>query len=188
MNRKTLLLAIVALLLMVIGNRLAEEGVKRVKKHSAPAPVTQQDYYLNGVTITVLNKQGQPQHRMQASHLSHYRDSEVTEIQQAQLQVFEQGTVNWQVTADHGEIHQQRDEILLQGDVTMSQSSNNQPLRLTTQALRIQPDQGRADTDKPVTLLQDNNRIEAVGMQIEQQGQRLLLLSQVRAEHATLAP
>lgn len=188
MNRKNLLLVALALLLVAIGNWLAEQGAKQVDKHLAPEPVVQQDYYLNDVTITAFDERGQPQHRLQARQLSHITAAEQTELQQPYLEVLAQNRVAWHVVAERGEINTQQDLVLLQGKVKLTQPDKGAPLQLTTSALRIQPKRGHADTDQPVTLTQGNSRIDAIGMKIEQQEQRLLLLSQVRGRYEALTP
>jgi lipopolysaccharide export system protein LptC len=188
MNRKNLLIAAFALLLVLLGNWLTEQGVKQVDRHLAPETAVQQDYYLNDVTITELDEQGQPQHRLQARQLSHFSATEQSELQQPDLVIMEQNRVAWHVVAEHGSLNQRQDMVLLQGKVRLTQSDEQAPLQLTTPALRIQPKKGRADTDQPVTLTQGNTRIQAIGMQIEQQEQRLLLLSQVRGRYEALVP
>jgi lipopolysaccharide export system protein LptC len=188
MNRKNLLLVALALLLVALGNWLAEQGAKQVDKRLAPEPTVQQDYYLNDVTITAFDEQGQPQHRLHAKQLSHITAAEQTEIQQPNLEVLVQNKVAWRVVAEHGEINAQQDLVLLQGKVSLTQSDKGAPLRLTTSALRIQPKRGYADTNQPVSLIQASSRIDAVGMKIEQQEQRLLLLSQVRGHYEVLTP
>ncbi|MEN8170258.1 MAG: LPS export ABC transporter periplasmic protein LptC [Pseudomonadota bacterium] len=188
MNLKSLFMVIAALLLVVLGNKLTEEGVKQVDRHLTPAGPVQQDYYLNDVTITALNEQGQPQHRLQAKQLSHFTDSEQTRLQHPELVVFKQNNIEWRIVADRGEMNPQQDEVLLQGKVQLSQPSSDKPLQLTTEALRIQPKQGRANTDQPVTLIQADQRIDAVGLEVEQKSQRLRLLSQVRGHYEIPSP
>lgn len=189
MNRKNLLLAVVALLLVLLGNWLSEEGVKRVEElRTDTALQPQQDYYLNGFTITVFDEQGQLQQKLQAEQLGHNEQSQSSSIVQPHLQLFSHGKLQWQLTAAQGQLEQQRDEFTLKGGVTLLQHNVKLPLQLQTATLRLQPGTGRAETDQPVTLQQGQNRIDAVGMRIEEQGQRLQLLSQVRAAYATQLP
>ena len=188
MNLKNLLLVTVALMLVILGNWLTGEGVKQVDKRLAATPEVQQDYYLSDFSITALNEYGLPQHRLQAKQLSHFTTGERTELQQPELVVFKQNTVEWKIVAERGEINQLQDEILLFGEVQLLQPTGNEPLQLTTSALRIQPGLGVANTDQPITLTQADNRIHAVGMKIEQKSQRLTLLSQVRGHYETLVP
>lgn len=188
MNRKTLLLATLALFLVVLGNWLTEQGVRQVDKRLAAPAEAQQDYYLHDFSITALDEQGQPEQRLQAASLSHYNATARSELQQPQLVVYQQGKVAWQLAAERGELDQQQDEIWLQGKVELHQPQGAAPLKLTTSALRLQAKEGRATTDQAVTLTQGRTRIDAVGMRLEQQGQRLTLLSQVRGRYASLAP
>lgn len=188
MNPKNLLLATLAVILVVLFNKLAEEGVKEVDRRLAVEPEVQQDYYLKDFSVTALDPQGQPQHRLQATQLTHFSNGAQTELLQPTMEIFQQGKARWRVVAERGAFDQQRDEVRLEGRVKLHQSSGTAALQLTTSALRIQPQRGRADTDQPVTLMQANNRIDAIGMKIEQSGQRLLLLSEVRGHYATLAP
>lgn len=188
MNRKNLLLITAILLLVALGNWLGEQGLKRVDIKLAEEPEVRQDYYINDVTITALDKRGRPQHRLQAAQLSHFTAKAESRLEKPQLQVYKENKVEWRVTAEQGEIHQEQDEVLLEGKVRLVQGGSKAPLRLYTPALRIQTALGRADTDRAVTLIQADNRIDAVGMQIEQESQRLLLLSKVRGRYESLAP
>ncbi len=187
MNRKNLLLVAVALLLVALGNWLTEQGVKQVAPRVTAEPEVHQDYYLKDFTITALDKKGQLQHHLQATQLSHFTADQQTTLQQPSMLVYNQNMVEWRIDAERGEINRQQDEVLLQGRVRLIQPGGESPLSLTTSALRIQPKQGRADSDQPVTLLQADNRIEAVGIEIDQKSQRLLLLSQVRGRYEILA-
>jgi lipopolysaccharide export system protein LptC len=146
----------------------------------------QQDYYLNDFSLSAMDEQGHLQHRLQAKQLSHFTAGEKTELQQPELMVFKQDKVAWQVVAERGEINQRQDDILLLGGVQLNQLTGNEPLRLTTSSLHILPKQGRANTNQPITLTQAGKRIDAIGMEIEREGQRLLLLSQVRGRYETL--
>ena len=190
MNRKNLLLITIALLLVALGNWVSEEGVKQVETRLVEKPETRHDYYINDFTITALDKRGQPRHRLEADQLSHFNATETTLLTQPKLQVYEGKKVLWRINAEQGEIQRQQDEVLLQGKVRLVQSKTGEraQLRLDTSLLRISPEQGRADTDRAVTMIQGNNRIDAVGLQMEQESQRLLLLSQVRGRYETLAP
>lgn len=190
MNKKNLLLITAALLLVALGNWLGEEGVKQIDSRLAAPAEAKHDYYIKDFTITALDKRGQPQHRLEADQLSHFNDTETTHLTKPSLQVYEGKKVLWRINAEKGEIQRQQDEVLLQGKVRLVQAKTKEhaPLRLNTSLLRINPDQGRADTDRAVTLIQGNNRIDAVGLQMEQESQRLLLLSQVRGHYETLAP
>jgi lipopolysaccharide export system protein LptC len=188
MNIKNLLLITAILLLVALGNWLGEQGVKEVDTRLAEEPGVRQDYYINDVTITALDKRGRPQHRLQASQLSHFTAQAQTRLEKPNLQIYKGNKVEWRITAEEGEIHQEEDEVLLEGNVRLVQGGGETPLRLFTPALRIQTALGRADTDRAVTLIQADNRIDAVGMQIEQESQRLLLLSQVRGRYESLAP
>jgi LPS export ABC transporter protein LptC len=59
------------------------------------------------------------------------------------------------------------------------------PVTLTTEYLRVVPKQGRAETDRAVTIEQSRGIIRAVGMEIDTKAQTLKLKSSVRG---TLAP
>ena len=188
MNLKNLLLIIFALLLVTLGNWLTEEGVKQVDKRLAPEGKVQKDYYLTDFSVTALNDQGLPQHRLQAQQLNHFTNGELTRLQQPELMIFKQNKIEWQVVAERGEISLQQDEVLLLGKVRLQQPSEHEPLQLTTSALHIQPERGSASTDQPVTLTQANTQITAIGMKIDQESQRLTLHSQVRGHYETLVP
>jgi lipopolysaccharide export system protein LptC len=186
MNAKTLLLITLLTITVVLINRVAEEGVKRVDKRLAAKPASQQDYYLNDFSITSLDSNGEPQHSLQAMQLSHFSNGEQTRLQQPRIEVFRQGAMAWRVSAEQGMVTPQQDEVLLSGDVILRQGATKTPLQLTTESLSIHPSEGTAETDQAVTLVQGKNRIKAVGMKLQQEGPRLQLLSQVRGHYEAL--
>ncbi len=188
MNRKNLLLISLALLLVFIGNRLSEEGVKQVDRRLAPRQAVELDYFMNDFTISQLDETGQLKHRLQATQLNHFSAEEPTRLEQPQLEVFDGDRVVWRINAEQGEINQQQDEVVLQGAVRLRQQRRDGTLQLATSQLRIQPGEGRADTDQAVTLTRGASRIDAVGMQLEQEGRRLVLLSQVRGYYEAATP
>ncbi|MDH5784585.1 MAG: LPS export ABC transporter periplasmic protein LptC [Chromatiales bacterium] len=189
MNLKNLLLIALLLISVILINQLTEEGVKRVDQRLSTTPeVAQQDYYLKGFTITSLDQSGEPQHRMRAEEMGHYTGDGVTTLQQPHIELYEQGQMRWQATAISGTVDQQENLFSLSGDVTLKQQGEIEPLSLTTVALTIQPAAGVAQTDQAVTVRQGVNRIDAVGMTIEQQGPQLHLHSQVRGYYELPTP
>lgn len=186
MIRKNLLIAAIVLLLVALGNWLTEEGARQVDRRLAPSEAPGQEYFLNDFTITALDEHGLPQHRLQAEELNHFVGDQPTQLQQPRMVIYEQQREAWHVRADHGTVEPQGDTVWLLGGVKLEHNDAKEPLQLTTSRLRLHPSQGRADSDAPVTLSQAGSRIDAVGIEIEQQGQQLTLLSQVRGRYEAL--
>ena len=55
--------------------------------------------------------------------------------------------------------------------------------RFQTEYLYVQPDRGWAETDQPVRLFDRHNRIDAVGMELDENARTVKLLQQVRGTH-----
>ena len=182
MNKRNLLLITLLLLLVVVTNWLGEQGVKTVDTRAVQPKPEQQTYYLSGFSVSSMDKKGQLQHKLTAEHLKHFGGSGKTTLEQPHMTLFEEQKVGWQLSADHGLILEHEDEVSLQGNVHITQAVA-EPLHINTSALRIQPRQGYAETDQAVTMTQAQHKIDAVGMEIYQKEQRLLLLSQVRGHY-----
>ena len=56
-------------------------------------------------------------------------------------------------------------------------------LVFTTTYLHVIPDHDLADTDQPVTMTDARNKINAVGMVMDNKARTVKLLAQVRSEH-----
>lgn len=144
------------------------------------------DYYIKGLALTTTDEDGQPTRSLSAGELRHYLHDDSTEVLQATLTIHvEQGTP-WQISADSGWVSADGDLVLLNGPVSLTREAgpDNRPLTLNTRDLRIQPREGYAETDEKVTVISNQDRVEAVGLRAWlRQPTRIKFLAQVKGRY-----
>ena len=165
-----------------LAERGAVEDIAARQSDGSGAP----DYYVNDLTATTMTSEGNPARTLRTPHLQHLPASDVTAIQSPRFSVYQDEGQPWQVRAEHGQISADGEIILLQGIVTVEKAGTGgtRALRLVTQDLRIHPSRDYAETDEPVRVESDGDRIDASGMQAWLRNPvRLKFLSRVRGHY-----
>jgi len=67
--------------------------------------------------------------------------------------------------------------------VVRDASATQSQMTLTTSYLHVLPDQDLADTDRPVTIVNDSTVVNGIGMKLNNRTGVVQLLSQVRSQH-----
>jgi lipopolysaccharide export system protein LptC len=143
------------------------------------------DFVVYGLRSTALDTDGQPRFTLQTGKMWHYPDDDTTHLQEPKLTSFFIDREPTQIEAAIGTISSKGEEILLQEEVHIFRAGNIPALaqHFNTENLRVLPDEGRAETDSPVRMLDRNNIIDAVGMELDNGARTVKLLKQVRAVH-----
>lgn len=143
------------------------------------------DYFLEGFTMTAMGEDGKPRHRLQSVKMLHYADDESTVLAEPRMTFYREKGSPWQISAQRGWVSADGELVLLREDVVIERpaSAENELIRLTTSELRIHPEIEFAETDKPVLLVTDTSRTEAVGMRAYVQQGQLQLLDRVRGRY-----
>ncbi|MES1983193.1 MAG: LPS export ABC transporter periplasmic protein LptC [Pseudomonadota bacterium] len=150
----------------------------RSKRHDPDAIV----YKFSAVT---LNNQGTPRFIMSAQQMTHYPDDNSAHLEEVQLSSLYTDRPAIYTTARHGEVTSQGDDVFLRDEVKLvrAASATQSEMTFTTTYLHVIPDQDLAETDRPVTLVDAQNEIHAVGMQFDHKARAVKLLAQVNARH-----
>ena len=143
------------------------------------------DYIVEGFSAVAYDEHGRPRHTLSAPKLIHYPDDDTLHIERPHLTSLNPDHATITCQAQNGIATHKGEEVILQGDVRLVRTADaqNSERVLTTTYLHILPDEGLADTDRPVTLSDARNVINAVGMKLDNHAQTLQLLSQVRMHH-----
>lgn len=144
------------------------------------------DYYVKGLVLTTTDPDGNPSRSLSAAELRHYLQDESTEVESAALTLYTDDGNPWRVAAASGWVSADGEEVLLKGPVTLDREGgpDNRPLKLETRDLRIQPREGYAETDEKVTVVSDQDRVEAVGFQAWlKRPTRIKFLAQVKGRY-----
>jgi len=148
------------------------------------------DYYGEGLRNRTFDAAGTFERQFDARRSVHYPAQKLTEFSQPKVKtVSEEGEI-WVIQSLSG-IHYEDDQrLVLQQDVqlapindlTLKNSEENIVIR--TSELTLLNESKIAKTDKPVEVISINGRIDAVGMVIMFDQQRVEFLSQVKAKYA----
>ena len=143
---------------------------------------------------------GRVRQSLAAQRAQFYPDDNSIDFAAVSMVVTDPDSPRVTVTADTGTLTGDRETITLAGNVRATRDAPpaaakpkagkadagpGGPVTLTTEYLRVVPKQGRATTDRAVTIEEPRGIIHAVGMEIDTKAQTLKLKSGVRG---TLAP
>ena len=93
----------------------------------------------------------------------------------------------WYVTAKHGKVMHQGEQLVLWDEVKVWQSANGQEgddkTELTTETINIFPTQRLISTDAKVHIVGPTGTLEAEGLEVDMISQRIKLFANVRGQH-----
>ena len=143
------------------------------------------DFIVENFSAMTLNELGTPRFIVAAKKMVHYPDDSTTIMQAPRLTSLSPGSPTLYATASTGSISGKGDEIFLHDDVTITRaaSATQSEMVFTTTYLHVIPERDLANTDQPVTMVDANNRVTAVGMRINNKTRVINLLAQVNSEH-----
>jgi lipopolysaccharide export system protein LptC len=143
------------------------------------------DGIMENFSATKMDAQGVPKYLLTAKQMRHYPDHDTTELEMPHLTMLslEQPAVH--MRGKHGNISSRGDEVLFIDNVSVLReaSKTHSAMTLNTEFLRVLPDQDRANTDKPVTIIDAVTRVNSVGLEMDNKARTMKLLSQVRSEY-----
>ena len=144
------------------------------------------DIYLANFDLTTMNAAGRPRYYLLAKLMQHYADDDTSELTLPSLTVYRPEAAPWRVRAGQAQVAAGGQSVLLQNDVRIRRLTTNKrdKLEIITSALRVEPANEYAETDKPVTIVTELGITRAIGMQADLKQQQLQLLAQVRGDYA----
>ncbi|MFT6113203.1 MAG: LPS export ABC transporter protein LptC [Oleispira sp.] len=147
------------------------------------------DYYGEGLKNRTFSDHGALKHQFNAQRSVHFPVQRLTELTQPQIKTIADDGEVWIIQSLSG-IHFEDDKkLVLKQDVqilpaTYSELSNNKDAAIIrTSKLTLFIESKIAKTDQPVEVISLNGRIDAVGMIITMDQQRVEFLSQVKAKY-----
>lgn len=159
-----LTLYLVIFLCVAVGSVL----ILRHSNMEAPPPMAQQNtiagFVVNG-SFTEYNEQGLVKIKMNASSITHFKESGITHFIKPYIVTYTEDRTPWHIHADHAVSNKTNTEIILQKHVTIHelQTARHAETTITTTELTIFPKKSRAITDKGVTLSRPGMVIHGTG-------------------------
>jgi len=142
------------------------------------------DYYGEGLRNRTYNKSGKFERQFNARRSVHYPAQNLTEFSQPKVKTVAENGETWLIQSLLG-VHYEKDQTLvLQQDVQLTPGDENtSQVIIRTSELTLYNKSKIAKTDKAVEVISLNGRIDAVGMIVKLDQQRVEFLSQVRAKY-----
>jgi lipopolysaccharide export system protein LptC len=140
------------------------------------------DYIVEGLSAVRMDANGGVKYSLFAERMVHYPDDDTTHLRQPRFVSHASAEAPVTVTAREGLVSSEGENIYFHDDVLVRRApyANRSELRMTTTYLHVVPDSNIVKTDRPVTIIDANTTVHAVGLELNSETQVLRLLSRVR--------
>lgn len=143
------------------------------------------DYIVENFSAVRMGDDGKPLYTVSASRMLHFPDDDSSHLQQANFVHFDQATAPLRISSKialitkDGENAYFRDDVIVVRDAYADYSL----LTIKTDYLHVLPDENVAKTDQPVTIIDANSTIDAVGLELDNEARTLKLLARVKGRY-----
>jgi len=140
------------------------------------------DYAMTDFTLTVMDKEGNPSRIITGKEMAHYPEDDSTEILFPTAQFVEAKKETWLITSNKGFTQGKGDDILLTGNVIITQK-NNPDVELRTEKLNLDTLHNTAYTDLAVSMKSPYGESESVGLHAVLKDKLINLHSRVKGRY-----
>lgn len=140
------------------------------------------DMAMTDFTMTIMDLNGEPERVIRGDEMAHYPDDDSTEIINPITAFLEPGQDNWEITANHGYTEGEGDEILLTGNVIIT-NKNNPAFNMLTEKLTLHTGDNTAYTDAAVTIHSPQGVTDSVGLHAVLDEETINLHSRVKGQY-----
>jgi lipopolysaccharide export system protein LptC len=143
------------------------------------------DYMVENFVAVRMGPDGLRLHELQAERMVHYPDDDSTHLEAPRLLKYESEKVALSITAKRAHVSSEGETVDFEDDVRAVRSATptQSELVLTTDRLHVVPDDDYARTDSPVTIVDANTKVTAVGLELIDKAKVVRLLSNVRGSY-----
>lgn len=190
MDRRWLFRGTVLALLVAVGWWVLDERRPPPQRPDRLAEEERQpDYFTENFTLLATGAQGQPAWELNSPRMVHFLDADTWELEQPDLLYHTETGQPWRLTAERGRAWSGLEEALLEGEVHITREAgpDNAAARLDTSEVRLWPDDGLAETDRPAIYRSEGHHVSGVGVRGNFDHDTLQLRSEVKAHYAPLA-
>ena len=153
------------------------------------------DMYIENFRAVSFDADGRVRQSLSAQRAEHHPDDESVDFTAPVARADRSGPPAHVDHRDAGTLSGDRETVTFRGNVRATRDAlpdggptserPKGPITLTTETLRVDPEEGRAETDGPVTVEEPRGIIHAIGMVVDNEAQTIKLKSGVRG---TLSP
>ena len=145
---------------------------------------TRLNFSLRDFNGKILDKQGNIKLQISAPLLRKVAQSEVGTIKSPQIRI-QQDDQQWHISAESAIITADREYVSLIGDVNILRRNeiSGETLKITTRDVMLRVTPRTASTESIVTIVQHDDRLDALGMNLDMINNSFELLEDVRAHY-----
>ena len=182
-------LPLIPLLMLLSGTYWLNQQVQPFVQKPDDSKRHDVDYSVENLSSVILDEFGHARYMMTTEKMWHYPDDDTTFLDHPYFVSLP--AKGWPIvtSAMTGKVSSHGDEVFLYDDVKVARlpELEKDMLTFTTQYLHVLPDQDKADTNYPVTVVTAYDTIDATGMTLDNKLQTAHLLTNVRATHVPSA-
>jgi len=147
---------------------------------------TRLNYALWNFNAQLLDENGALKLQMDAPILRNNASSQIGTVENPRIRIQLEDD-EWYISADSAIITADREHVSLVGTVDLSRQNRNSrdTLQIRTRDVMLNVTPRTASTDAHVTIAQNSDQVEAVGMKLDMKNNSYELLDKVRAFYAT---
>ena len=176
-------LPVILIILLTLFTFWVDKAVRQPTRGEEKDLQSNPDYIMNDFSAYSVDHKNGAHQQLFAKKMLHYVANNTTYFEQPRLINSKTDTPEMRVRADRANMSGDED-IYLNGNVKVVRyGEGEKETTMITSFLHVQPDDDIAKTDKPVTIVQGNTIINAVGMEIDNSNQNIHLLSEVNFIH-----
>ena len=174
---------IILIVLLALFTFWVDKAVRQPIKGQEKDLRSNPDYVMEDFSAYSMDHISGAHQKLFAEKMLHYVANDTTYFEQPRLINSKTGTPELRLRADRANMSGDED-IYLNGNVKVVRyDEGGEETTMVTSSLHIIPDDDIAKTNEPVTIIQDNTIINAVGMEIDNSAQIIHLLSEVKFVH-----
>ncbi len=145
---------------------------------------TRLDYALRDFTGRLLDKEGNTNLQISSPLLRKNAQSEVGTVKSPEIHI-KQEDQQWHIMAESAIITADREFVSLIGDVYILRRNeiSGETLEITTRDVILRVTPRTASTESLVTIVQEDDRLDALGMNLDMRNNSFELLNEVRATY-----
>ncbi|MCX4187447.1 LPS export ABC transporter periplasmic protein LptC [Methylophaga sp. OBS4] len=140
------------------------------------------DYAMTDFTMTVMDANGVPSRIIQGEEIAHFPHDDSTEIIQPIAEFMQPGNDTWIIQSEHGHTQGKGENILLTGNVIIT-NKDNPEFKLLTEKLTLDTVYNTAYTDEAVTIHSPHGDTHSVGLHAALEDETINLHSKVRGQY-----
>lgn len=146
------------------------------------------DYYSTNVSRTVMTPEGKPKSLLFSVTMTHFKDSDRTEMEKPVMTLYKPDASPWIIHADTATSLSGGSAVLLNGNVLITRETNQGDIvQIITRNVKYDPDKNYAETAERATILGPQDELSGTGMQVYFEPElKANLLANVRRKHETV--